>query len=142
MENSVAKKRINIGSLVVKLVLTWVIIAFVVYPNINLLMSVFMRDGQFSTDAFGKILSSQRAIKSLLNSFILAITLIFTVNIVGTLVVLFTEYWDIKGAKILKLGYIKIANFFITFSNLSFKINQLSFVLLSLWLTGTKRFYN
>lgn len=105
MENSVAKKRINIGSLTVKLVLAWAIIAFVVYPNINLLMSVFIRDGQFSTDAFGKILSSQRAIKSLLNSFVLAITLIFTVNIVGTLVVLFTEYWDIKGAKILKLGY-------------------------------------
>ena len=43
--------------------------------------------------------------KSLVNSFILAFTLVVTVNIVGTLSVLLTEYWDIKGAKILKLAY-------------------------------------
>ncbi len=31
--------------------------------------------------------------------------MVVTVNLVGTLVVLLTEYWDIKGAKVLKLGY-------------------------------------
>ena len=43
--------------------------------------------------------------KSLVNSFILAFTLVVTVNIVGTLSVLLTEYWDIKGARVLKLAY-------------------------------------
>lgn len=95
----------NIQGLIVKLVLAWFIIAFVIFPNLNLLVSVFYKNGELSTDVFGKVFSSARAIKSLENSFILAFTLIVTVNVVGTLCVLFTEYWDIKGAKILRLGY-------------------------------------
>lgn len=98
-------KKINIPSLCVKLVLIWLIVAFVLYPNINLLISVFFKNGEFSTDVFQKILKSDRAIKSLLNSFILAISMMVTVNVVGVLVVLFTEYWKIKGAKLLKIGY-------------------------------------
>ena len=54
---------------------------------------------------FGKVFGSARAMKSLVNSFILAFTLVVTVNIVGTLSVLLTEYWDIKGARVLKLAY-------------------------------------
>lgn len=105
MSTSTKGKKINIGSVLVKLVLAWLVVAFLVYPNLNLLASVFIKNGQFSMDVFRKILASGRAMKSLSNSFILAVTLVVTVNIVGTLVVLFTEYWQIKGAKILKLGY-------------------------------------
>lgn len=43
--------------------------------------------------------------KSLYNSFVLAVSLIITVNIVGITLVLMTEYFHIRGAKILKLGY-------------------------------------
>ena len=43
--------------------------------------------------------------QSIQNSFILAVALVITVNVVGTLIVLFTEYWEIKGSKVLKLGY-------------------------------------
>ena len=39
------------------------------------------------------------------NSLKLAIALVVTVNIVGVSIVLLTEYFDIKGAKILRLGY-------------------------------------
>lgn len=103
--NKSGTKGLNIQTLVLKLVLVWAIIAFVIYPNLNLLVSVFYPNGQFSTGVFGKVLNSSRAMKSLGNSFILAFTLIITVNIVGTLSVLFTEYWDIKGAGILRLVY-------------------------------------
>ncbi|WP_159648847.1 ABC transporter permease [Erysipelothrix aquatica] len=96
---------VKLGSLAVKLVIAWFLIAFVIYPNANLLVSIFFKNGQFSTDAFGKILTSERAMKALMNSFVLAFTLVITVNIVGTLIVLFTEYFEIKGAKILRLGY-------------------------------------
>lgn len=92
-------------TLILKLVVAWAIIAFVVYPNLNLLVSVFYKNGEFSTEVFGKVLSSARAMKSLRNSFILAFTLVVTVNIVGTLCVLLTEYWEIRGAKILRLAY-------------------------------------
>lgn len=105
MIEKIKRKEINIGSLIVKLILVWLIIAFVIYPNVNLLISTFFKNGEFSVDAFDKIMKSERALKSLMNSFILAISMIFTVNIVGTLVVLFTEYFDIKGSKILKAGY-------------------------------------
>ena len=39
------------------------------------------------------------------NSLKLAICLVITVNVVGISLVLLTEYFDIKGAKILRMGY-------------------------------------
>ena len=39
------------------------------------------------------------------NSLKLAIALVITVNVVGVSIVLLTEYFDIKGAKLLRLGY-------------------------------------
>lgn len=83
----------------------WLLVAFIVYPNIGLLTNVFFKDGVFSLRALDKVMSSERALNSIANSFKLAISMVVTVNLVGTLVVLLTEYWDIKGAKILKLGY-------------------------------------
>ena len=40
-----------------------------------------------------------------MNSLKLAVCLVITVNVVGVSIVLLTEYFDIKGAKILRLGY-------------------------------------
>lgn len=105
MNMTKAKKPFNLQSFILKLVIAWLIIAFVVYPNLNLLISIFFQDGKFSADAVHKVFKSARALKSLKNSFILAFTLVITVNIIGTLSVLFTEYWDIKGSKILRLAY-------------------------------------
>lgn len=87
------------------LVVAWFIVAFLVYPNLNLLLGTFMKNGSFTMEPFRQLSHSDKAIKSLLNSFMLAFSLIITVNIVGILLVLLTEYFDIKGAKILKLGY-------------------------------------
>jgi ABC superfamily ATP binding cassette transporter, permease protein len=85
--------------------LIWFLVTFIIYPNIDLVLSVFVKDGQFTLDAVNRVLKSPRAIQSIMNSFKLALSLIVTVNVVGLLCVLFTEYFDIKGAKILKLGY-------------------------------------
>jgi len=98
-------EKVQLGGLLLRLVLIWLIVAFVIYPNANLLISVFYKKGEFSTEVFGKVIHSARAVKSLKNSFILAVSMVFTVNLVGTLIVLFTEYWEIKGAKLLKMGY-------------------------------------
>ena len=85
--------------------MAWFIIAFLILPNVNILYTTFFADGAFSLEPFEKLLSSERAMKSLLNSFLLGITLVVTVNIVGVFLVLVTDYFDIKGAKILRLGY-------------------------------------
>ena len=50
-------------------------------------------------------MKSTRAINSLKNSFLLAVASVVTVNVSGILIVLFTEYFDIKGSKILSLGF-------------------------------------
>lgn len=99
------KKKVNLPNLILKIVIAWAVIAFIIYPAFHLLVNVFFHDGQFSTEVFHKVFSSKRAIQSLKNSFLLAFTLVITVNVVGTLSVLFTEYWEIKGAKILRLAY-------------------------------------
>ena len=79
--------------------------SFLVFPNVNLLLKVFIKDGHFSLDAIHKIMKSTRAINSLKNSFLLAVASVVTVNVSGILIVLFTEYFDIKGSKILSLGF-------------------------------------
>ena len=85
-------KRVNVGSWVVYLLLAWFIIAFLIYPNFNLILQTFVKDGEFSTRAVEKLLSSPRAMKSLRNSFVLATSMVVTVNIVGMFIVLVTEY--------------------------------------------------
>lgn len=96
---------INIPGLILKLFLIWFIFSFLVFPNVNLLLKVFIKDGHFSLDAIHKIMKSTRAINSLKNSFLLAVASVVTVNVLGILIVLFTEYFDIKGSKILSLGF-------------------------------------
>ena len=96
---------INIPGLILKLFLIWFIFSFLVFPNVNLLLKVFIKGGHFSLDAIHKIMKSTRAINSLKNSFLLAVASVVTVNVSGILIVLFTEYFDIKGSKILSLGF-------------------------------------
>lgn len=91
--------------LVVSVVLLWFIATFLLFPNINLLVSTFFPGGEFSARAVEKLVSSERAMKSLLNSFLLAITLSVSVNVVGIFIVLVTKYFQIRGARVLWLGY-------------------------------------
>lgn len=95
-----------IGFGIVALIFIWFIMACMIFPILNLLRSVFFEDGKLSLDAFQKLLKSKKAMKALRNSFILAPTLSITVGFVGISLVLITEYFDIKGAKILRLGYL------------------------------------
>ncbi|MFD3446441.1 ABC transporter permease [Microbacteriaceae bacterium 4G12] len=90
---------------VVMLILLWFVATFLVFPNVNLLVSTFFPDGQFSGGAVQKLLSSERAMNSLWHSFLLAATLAVTVNVVGIFIVLVTEYFSIRGARLLWLGY-------------------------------------
>ncbi len=98
-------EKINVGSLLIKVFLIWFVIAFLIYPNFNIISQTFFREGRFTMDAVRRLSSSERALKSLINSFILAFSMVITVNIVGFFIAFVTEYFDIKGAKVLKLGY-------------------------------------
>ncbi|MHA7292392.1 ABC transporter permease [Arthrobacter sp. HLT1-21] len=91
--------------LVTSVVLTWFIVTFLIAPNVGLLATTFFPNGDFTPRSVDKLLSSDRAMKSLGNSFLLAIVLAVTVNIVGIFIVLVTQYFDIVGSRILWLGY-------------------------------------
>ncbi|WDF35225.1 iron ABC transporter permease (plasmid) [Arthrobacter agilis] len=90
---------------VTMLILTWFSAAFLLWPNLNLLAETFFPGGEFTGSAVERLLSSDRAMKSLANSFLLAVVLAVTVNIVGIFVVLVTQYFRIRGSRILWLGY-------------------------------------
>lgn len=73
-------------------------------PCLNTLTSVFTaKEG----DPFAVIrfFFAGSMLNDVLNSLKLAVCLVITVNLVGITLVLLTEYFDIKGAKILRLGY-------------------------------------
>ena len=92
-------------NVVMFIVFAWILLAWLIFPIANLLKTVFLSDGSFSLEPFQKLLKSKRAMKALGNSFILAPTLSVSVGIVGISLVLITEYFDIKGSAILRLGY-------------------------------------
>ena len=81
---------------------------FMLLPCLNTLTQVFtVKDSSGSVDPLAVIrfFFAGNMPSFVLNSLKLAVCLVITVNVVGISIVLLTEYFDIKGAKILRLGY-------------------------------------
>ena len=81
---------------------------FMLLPCLNTLTSIFnTKNAAGERDPFAVIrffLAGTMG-KFVWNSLKLAVLLVITVNVVGISIVLLTEYFDINGAKILRLGY-------------------------------------
>ena len=81
---------------------------FMLIPCLNTLTSIFsVKNAQGVRDPFAVIrfFFAGTMGKFVLNSLKLAVLLVITVNVVGVSIVLLTEYFDIKGARILRMGY-------------------------------------
>ena len=81
---------------------------FMLLPCLNTLTSIFtVKNAAGETDPLAVIRFFLAGPMSqyVWNSLKLALCLVITVNVVGISIVLLTEYFDIKGAKILRLGY-------------------------------------
>ena len=81
---------------------------FMLVPCWNTLTSIFReKTSSGAADPFAVIrfFLAGNMKKYVWNSLRLAVVLVITVNIVGISIVLLTEYFDIKGAKILRMGY-------------------------------------
>ncbi|NLC33216.1 MAG: iron ABC transporter permease, partial [Clostridiales bacterium] len=82
---------------------------FMLLPTINTISQIFTtanpRTGEVDPFAVIRFFFAGNMSKYLWNSLKLAVLLVITVNIVGISAVLLTEYFDIKGAKILRMGY-------------------------------------
>ena len=86
----------------------YLFLGFMVVPCLNTLTSIFTATNSAGeTDPFAVIrfFFAGNMPSFVLNSLKLAVFLMVTVNVVGISIVLLTEYFDIKGAKILRLGY-------------------------------------
>ena len=86
----------------------YLFLGFMVLPCFDTLTSIFSaKDAAGNADPFAVIrfFFAGNMPSFLLNSLKLAVLLVLTVNVVGISIVLLTEYFDIKGAKILRLGY-------------------------------------
>ena len=90
------------------LIYAYIFLGFMVVPCFNTLASVFTTvkaDGTADPWAVIRFFFAGNMGKYVLNSLKLAVGLVLTVNVVGVSIVLLTEYFEIKGANILRLGY-------------------------------------
>ncbi len=81
---------------------------FMLLPCLNTLTQIFTtKDSAGNIDPFAviKFFLAGNMPSFVWNSLKLALSLVITVNVVGVSIVLLTEYFDIKGARILRLGY-------------------------------------
>ncbi|WP_445491813.1 ABC transporter permease [Niallia sp. 03133] len=101
----IRRKPFNPIIFVLSLFILWFIYSFLIFPNVNPIYETFFGTGTFSLESVQKLLGSERAVSSIINSITLAIILVFTVNLVGIFLVLIIHYFDIKGAVILKLSF-------------------------------------
>lgn len=86
----------------------YLFLGFMIIPCINTLTQIFTTkgaDGKIDPFAVLRFFFAGSMPSFIWNSLKLAICLVITVNVVGISIVLLTEYFDIKGAKILRLGY-------------------------------------
>lgn len=97
--------RRNIGFVLIAVVLVWAIFTFLIYPNLSLLGITLFPDGRFDVSPVIQILSSDRVSTALKNSFVLAVCLTVTVNILGIFQIFVLDYYEIKGHKWLNIAY-------------------------------------
>ena len=81
---------------------------FMLLPCLNTIGQIFTTQnaaGEIDPLAVIRFFFAGNMPRFLWNSLKLALALVVTVNVVGVSIVLLTEYFDIKGAKVLRLGY-------------------------------------
>ena len=86
----------------------YLIFGFMLLPCLNTLTSIFNTKnaaGERDPLAVIRFFLAGNMSKYVWNSLKLAILLVITVNVVGVSIVLLTEYFDIKGARVLRMGY-------------------------------------
>ena len=86
----------------------YLFLGFMLLPCLNTITQIFtVKNAAGQTDPFAVIrfFFAGNMPKFVWNSLKLAICLVVTVNVIGISIVLMTEYFDIKGARILRMGY-------------------------------------
>ncbi|MDO4493936.1 MAG: iron ABC transporter permease [Clostridia bacterium] len=103
------KKRFKLTDGLVLVLMLCLFVGFMLLPCLNTLTSIFnvkAADGTRDPLAVIRFFLAGNMKNYVFNSLKLAVCLVITVNIVGISIVLLTEYFDIKGAGLLRAGYL------------------------------------
>lgn len=102
---SVKKKLSIVRSVLMFAIIAWFLVTFIIVPVISVFRTTFFADGSFSFEAIQKLAASDRVRRSLSNTYKMAFWTLITVTINGMFQILVTEYFDIKGSKLLELAF-------------------------------------
>lgn len=105
MQANKNKRDSYIKWIIIGLVVAWLLLAFIVIPNINLLRLTLFKDGSLDLSPVSNVLKSDRVRKSLFNSLLIGLLVAVTTNIIGIFQVLVLDYFQVKGRKWLNLMY-------------------------------------
>lgn len=87
------------------LFLAWLLVTFLIFPTGSLLIQTLFPNGQFSSETLQRIIASERVMRALRNSFLLAVLVCLTINLLGIFEILVLEYWKVRGARWLRFAY-------------------------------------
>lgn len=102
---SVKKKLSIVRSVLMFAIIAWFLVTFIIVPVISVFRTTFFTEGSFSFEAIRKLAASERVRRSLSNTYKMAFWTLITVTINGIFQILVTEYFDIKGSKLLELAF-------------------------------------
>lgn len=101
-----AKKQLSlVRNLLVFTLIGWFLLSFMVVPVISVFRTTFFASGTFSVEAIGKLATSGRIVKSLANTYLMALCTVVTVTIVGMFQILVTEYFAVRGARWMEIVF-------------------------------------
>lgn len=137
---SVKKKLSILRNVLIFTAIAWFLVTFLIVPVLSTVKTTFFTDGAFSMQSVQKLLSSERVKRSLSNTYKMAFWSFVTVTINGVFQVLVTEYFDIKGSKLLELAFMTPLLYggisLVTGYNYVYASNGVVTKLLASWISG------
>lgn len=91
------------GIILAFVVVIWFVAAFMVHPLVSIFRKAFFSSGSFSLKNVQQVLGSKSIQQTIINTLLMSALTVLSVNFVGILQILVTEYFDIKGSHIAKM---------------------------------------
>ena len=102
---SIKKKLSLVRSALMFAIIAWFLFTFIIVPVFSVFKTTLFPDGSFSFEAIQKLAKSERVRRSLTNTYTMAFWTLITVTINGIFQILVTEYFDIKGSKLMEFAF-------------------------------------
>lgn len=85
--------------------IAWFVTAFMIIPVVRIFEKAFFADGSFSAANIVKVLSSRSIQQTIINTLVMSLLTVLSVNVVGLFQILVTEFFDIHGARFMRFVF-------------------------------------